>query len=80
VAGVIAVIWANTDAVRHFQAARALAFAANDIGMAFAFGAIATAAGAVLPLAAARLLQLGRFESLAEPRQRVRAPSTARRA
>jgi NhaA family Na+:H+ antiporter len=39
--GVIAVIWANTDAVGYFQVAQALAFAVNDIGMAFALAYLA---------------------------------------
>jgi NhaA family Na+:H+ antiporter len=43
-------------------------------------GAISTAAGVVLALAAARLLRVGRFAGLAVPRQRVRAHVTGRRA
>ena len=43
-------------------------------------GAIATAAGALLALAAARLLWVGRFAHLAAPGQRVHAQATKERA
>jgi NhaA family Na+:H+ antiporter len=39
--GVIALVWANTDAVGYFQVAQALAFVVNDIGMAFALAYLA---------------------------------------
>jgi NhaA family Na+:H+ antiporter len=37
----IAIIWANTDAVGYFQVAQALAFLVNDIGMAFVLAYLA---------------------------------------
>jgi NhaA family Na+:H+ antiporter len=39
--GVIAVVWANTDAISYFQVAQALAFAVNDIGMALVLAYLA---------------------------------------
>jgi NhaA family Na+:H+ antiporter len=37
----IGVLWASTEAVSYFQFAQALAFAVNDIGLAFAFAYVA---------------------------------------
>ncbi len=39
--GLIAIVWANTDAVSYFQVAQALAFVVNDIGMAFVLAYLA---------------------------------------
>ena len=39
--GLIALVWANTDAVSYFEVAQALAFAVNDIGMAFVLAYLA---------------------------------------
>ena len=39
--GLIAIVWANTDAVGSFQVAQALAFVVNDIGMAFVLAYLA---------------------------------------
>jgi NhaA family Na+:H+ antiporter len=39
--GVMAIVWANADPVSYFQVAQALAFAVNDVGMAFVLGYLA---------------------------------------
>jgi Na+/H+ antiporter NhaA len=39
--GLIAIVWANTEAVSYFQVAQALAFVVNDIGMAFVLAYLA---------------------------------------
>jgi len=37
----VAIVWANTGAYSYFQISRALSFAVNDVGMAFAFAFLA---------------------------------------
>jgi Na+:H+ antiporter, NhaA family len=41
IGGTVALVWANTDPVRYFQVAHALAFSINDVGMALVFGYLA---------------------------------------